>query len=122
MAMNGIICFGCPVIFGVLFIAAIIEVRPMLFSGDKITNAPVQGCISAWLTAQFNGDHNNSPASEQTRVRYILFCSIWTVVVGGAYFIAFLLPVTGIITSQASRRIPSFYSSHGFYGSPLLLR
>ncbi|PPQ75347.1 hypothetical protein CVT26_015153 [Gymnopilus dilepis] len=95
MAMNGVIRFGYPVIFGILLIAAIIE--PLTFL--------LKMCISAWLTAQFNEHHNNSSASEQTRVRYILFCSIWTVVFGGAYFITFLLAVTGIITSIASHSL-----------------
>lgn len=86
--MNTIIRFGYPVIFGLMLIFTIIEM-----------------CISAWLTGQFNARHNNTTADEKTRVRYILFCSVWTIVFGGAYFITFLLAISGIITSIASHSL-----------------
>lgn len=88
MALNAIIRFGYPIIFGILLICTLIEM-----------------CLSAWLTAQFNIHHNNTTADEQTRVRYIIFCSVWTLLFGGAYFITFLLAITGIITSIASHSL-----------------
>ncbi|KAF8868885.1 hypothetical protein CPB84DRAFT_1805999 [Gymnopilus junonius] len=88
MVMNTIIRFGYPIIFGILLASSIIELS-----------------ISAWLTSKFNTMHNNSSTSEKISVRYILFCSVWTIVFGGAYFITFLLAISGIITSIASHTL-----------------
>ncbi|PPQ71298.1 hypothetical protein CVT26_011948 [Gymnopilus dilepis] len=58
--------------------------------------------LSAWLTARYNTHHTFTSHSEKLRVRYILFASIWTFLIGSVYFWLFLLAVAGLFTSIAS--------------------
>ncbi|RDB24337.1 hypothetical protein Hypma_008463 [Hypsizygus marmoreus] len=80
---------GHPVLFSILIVLSIIELS-----------------ISAWLTSRFNTRHDYRNTSERDRVRYILFCSIWTIVFSTFYLVLFLHSATGsVLTSVASHLI-----------------
>ncbi|RXW17497.1 hypothetical protein EST38_g8357 [Candolleomyces aberdarensis] len=48
-------------------------------------------CIAAWLTAKYNSNSDAPFGSVRVRVRYILFCSIWTIVMGTAFLVFLVL-------------------------------
>ncbi|PFH46654.1 hypothetical protein AMATHDRAFT_154152, partial [Amanita thiersii Skay4041] len=80
------------VIFSILILFSIIELS-----------------ISAWLVSRFNSRHNYTTVSERDRVRYILFCSIWTLVTAPIFMVFFLVsPLGNPITSVASHIIYFF--------------
>ncbi|KAF9461971.1 hypothetical protein BDZ94DRAFT_1166796 [Collybia nuda] len=77
---------GHPIIFGLLIIFGIIQLS-----------------LSAWLTSRYNANHNYRNTTERDRVRYVLFCSIWTVVFSFFYLFMFMVNPTGsVLTSVAS--------------------
>jgi len=76
---------GHPIVFGVIVVIAIIEM-----------------CISAWITAKYNTLHNFPNSDLQARVRYILFASIWTVLLSSAYLVLFITMAGNVIASVAS--------------------
>ncbi|KIY65939.1 hypothetical protein CYLTODRAFT_423879 [Cylindrobasidium torrendii FP15055 ss-10] len=76
--IDGHIRRGHPIIFGLLILFGIVELA-----------------ISAWLTSRFSKYHNESSGSEESRVNYTLFCSIWTVVLGAVYLVLFFYAATG---------------------------
>ncbi|KAF9007954.1 hypothetical protein BDQ17DRAFT_1539681 [Cyathus striatus] len=89
MGMDGIIRRGHPIAFSFLILFAIIELS-----------------ISAWLVSRFNAHHNYQNTTERDRVRYVLFCSTWTVVFSCLYLVLFLHSATGsVLTSVASHTI-----------------
>jgi hypothetical protein len=47
----------------------------------------LQLSISAWLTSRYNDHHNFLSTSERDRVRFLLFCSVWST------FLSPILPV-----------------------------
>jgi len=49
--------------------------------------AIIELSISAWLTARYNDHHNFLSTSERDRVRFLLFCSVWST------FLSPILPV-----------------------------
>jgi len=85
MNVNSATRRGHPIVFGFLVVAAIIEM-----------------CIAAWVTAQYNQNHNFPSLSLEARVRYILFASIWTVFLGSLYLVLFMLMAGHKITSIGS--------------------
>jgi len=76
---------GHPIVFGALIVIAIIEM-----------------CIAAWITAKYN-DNQNFPSSDfQARVRFVLFASVWTIVLGSMYMASFITMTESKISSIAS--------------------
>jgi hypothetical protein len=68
--------------------------------------ALIEMCIAAWLTARYNSRHDYPFRAVRTRVRYILFCSVWTIAIGLVYLILFWVTAVGsVITSVASHFI-----------------
>jgi len=79
---------GHPITFGLVIFFSIIELA-----------------ISAWLVSRFNKNHN-ATKSEQDRVRFLLFASIWTVVFGALYMGMFLVSASeSVLTSVLSHGI-----------------
>lgn len=58
--------------------------------------------ISAWLVSRFNLYHNYRNTSERDRVRFVLFCSCWTVVFSILYAVLFWTFTSSILTSVLS--------------------
>ncbi|KAF9474991.1 hypothetical protein BDN70DRAFT_884272 [Pholiota conissans] len=85
MGMESIFRVGQPIMFGMLVVFAIIEM-----------------CISAWVTAKYNSRGDAPNSGVRARVRYILFCSIWTIVFGSGYLVVFLVAATSFLASIAS--------------------
>ncbi|KAF8185701.1 hypothetical protein BJ912DRAFT_190176 [Pholiota molesta] len=88
MGMERLFKVGHPIVFGSLVVFSIIEM-----------------CISAWVTAKYNAHHNFPTSGTRARVRYILFCSVWTIVLGSAYMAVFLAAAGSIFASVASHFI-----------------
>jgi hypothetical protein len=59
-------------------------------------------CIAAWMTAKYNANHNFPDTSLQDRVRYILFASIWTILLGSVYLALFIFMAGNKIASIGS--------------------
>jgi len=85
MNVNAATRKGHPIVFGALVVIAIIET-----------------CIAAWITAKYNANHNSPNSGLQARVRYILFASIWTVLLGSVYLALFIFMAGNKITSIGS--------------------
>ncbi|KAF9040272.1 hypothetical protein BDZ89DRAFT_1060702 [Hymenopellis radicata] len=89
MSMDKHIRRGHTITFGLLIIFGIIELS-----------------LTSWLVSRFNLNHNYSSISERDRVRFVLFCSVWTVVLGLLYAGLFLYSATGsALTSIMSHGI-----------------
>ncbi|KDR86110.1 hypothetical protein GALMADRAFT_235345 [Galerina marginata CBS 339.88] len=88
MAIDSFIRIGHPITFGALLVFSIIEM-----------------CISAWLTAKYNAHHNYPSSSVKARVRYLLFVSIWTILISSVYLVAFLVASSSFVASVASHFI-----------------
>ncbi|KIY51963.1 hypothetical protein FISHEDRAFT_36087 [Fistulina hepatica ATCC 64428] len=94
MSIDQHIIRGHRILFGLILVFAIIQMS-----------------LSAWLTARFNKHHNQRSNTERDRVRYVLFCSIWTIVFTSLYLVGFWYSATGfILTSVASHFIFVFIS------------
>ncbi|KAH8094641.1 hypothetical protein BXZ70DRAFT_350502 [Cristinia sonorae] len=66
----------------------------------------IQLSISAWLTSQFNKHHNYLSISIRDKTRFILFTSIWTIVVAFLFMILFLHSAGGsVLTSVGSHAV-----------------
>ncbi|KAF9236842.1 hypothetical protein BU15DRAFT_49530 [Melanogaster broomeanus] len=76
---------GHPIVFGLLIFFSIIELA-----------------IAAFLTAQFNTHHNYFSDAERDRVQFILFTSIWTIVMSGLYMAFFFTMPSSVLSSVAS--------------------
>jgi len=88
MAYDSHVRRGHPIIFSLLLIFAIIELS-----------------ISAWLVARFNQHHNFLDTAVRDRTRYLLFCSVWTVLLS-PFFLAMTFVAPGsIFASLASHTI-----------------
>ena len=59
-------------------------------------------CIAAWITAKYNANHNFPNSGLRARVRYTLFVSVWTVLVGGVYLVLFMTMAGSMISSLVS--------------------
>ncbi|KAF8638396.1 hypothetical protein AX17_002239 [Amanita inopinata Kibby_2008] len=88
MSFNTAIRYGHPIIFTLLILFSIIELS-----------------ISAWLISRFNSGHPPVSHSEGDRVRFILFCSIWTLVTAPFFMIMFLIAALGNIFSSVAAHI-----------------
>jgi len=88
MTFDSAIRIGHPIVFGILLVFSIIEM-----------------CISAWITAKYNANHNFPNTGTRTRVRYILFTSIWTIVFGSVYLAAFRAAAGHVLAGIASHFI-----------------
>ncbi|KAH0837826.1 hypothetical protein J3R83DRAFT_6034 [Lanmaoa asiatica] len=76
MAFEDWIRKGHPIVFGLLIVFSIIELS-----------------ISAFLVARFNQYHNYFTTDERDRTAFLLFASIWTIVLSALYtFFFFTLP------------------------------
>lgn len=85
--------------------SAVRRAHPILF-GSIILFSIIEMCIAAWLTARYNARHDYPFKAVRIRVRYILFCSIWTIFVGTIYLILFWVTAVGsIFTSVAAHFI-----------------
>jgi len=71
---DSIIRKGHPLFFGLIIVSCIIEMS-----------------ISAWVTSQYISRHNSPDSGTETRVRFILFTSVWTIVISLAYSLIFQL-------------------------------
>lgn len=92
----GLVIFGLLIIFGIIQVCSICS--RSLFGADSN-----QLALSAWLTSRYNMNHDYLNISERDRVRYVLFCSIWTVVFSFFFFILFIHSATGsVLTSVAA--------------------
>jgi len=73
--------------------------------GGIIVFSIIEMCIAAWITAKYNAHHNFPNSGLRARVRYILFVSIWTVLLGSVYLGVFLTMAGSMITSVFSHFI-----------------
>jgi len=83
--MNDVTRRGHPFVFGALIVFSIIEI-----------------CIAAWITAKYNANHNFPDTGFQNLVRFVLFTSIWTVVLGSMYLMLFICMAGNAFTSVVS--------------------
>jgi hypothetical protein len=65
---------GHPILFGLIIVLAIIEMS-----------------IAAFLTERYNTHHNFPSTTLRDRARFLLFTSIWTIVFGAFYMVAYLV-------------------------------
>lgn len=95
-------CF--PVFFVVIVVIAIIEVcaHPRT---QRYNNPILQLSISAWLTSRYNSRHDFLSATERDRVRFLLFCSIWTTVLSPIFPVLLLLESLEILASVAAHLV-----------------
>jgi len=68
-----------------------------------IVIAIIELAISAWLTARYNSRHDFLSTTERDRVRFLLFCSIWT---------TFLSPIFPVVLSLESLEVFSSVAAH----------
>lgn len=62
--------------------------------------------LSAWLTSRFNKYHDYSSITERDRVRFVLFSSVWTVVLGLLFSVLFFHSASGsVLTSILSHGV-----------------
>ncbi|KAF8816211.1 hypothetical protein BYT27DRAFT_7185025 [Phlegmacium glaucopus] len=81
--------------------AAIRKGHPIMFGGIILFSI-IEMCIAAWITAKYNANHNFPNSGLRARVRYILFISIWTIVLSSLYLGLFLTMAGSMISSVAS--------------------
>lgn len=70
--------------------------------GAIVVFSIIEMCISAWITAKYNANHNFPNSGVRARVRYILFVSIWTILFGSGFLVVFLVATTSALASVAS--------------------
>ncbi|KAN0100114.1 hypothetical protein V8E55_000098 [Tylopilus felleus] len=85
MAFEDWIRKGHPIIFGSLIVFSIIELS-----------------ISAFLVAQFNRHHNYFSTAERDRTAFLLFASIWTIVLSALYMVFFFAIPDNVLNSVGS--------------------
>jgi hypothetical protein len=91
------------VFFVVIVVIAVIEVCPSYMRIQRYDNPFVQLSISAWLTSRYNSHHNFLTTTERDRVRFLLFCSIWTTL---------LSPIFPVVLSLESLEVLSSVAAH----------
>ncbi|KAG2153592.1 uncharacterized protein EDB93DRAFT_1135642 [Suillus bovinus] len=79
---------GHPIVFALIIFFCIIELA-----------------ISAWLTSRFNTYYNYFSLSERDSTRFLLFASIWTIVLSGAYMFFFFSMPDSPMSSVASHLV-----------------
>jgi len=85
MDINTVTRKGHPFVFGALILISIFEM-----------------CIAAWVTAQYNANHNFPDSGFQNLVRFVLFTSLWTVLLGSVYLALFISMAENIFASVVS--------------------
>ncbi|KAI0307662.1 hypothetical protein B0F90DRAFT_1807119 [Multifurca ochricompacta] len=70
----------------------------------------LQLAISAWLTGRYNSRHNFLSTTERDRVRFLLFCSIWTTFLSPIFPAVLLLGWVKVLSSVAAHVIFMFLS------------
>lgn len=71
----------------------------------QVAQGSSQLSISAWLTARYNEHHNFLSKTERDRVRFLLFCSVWTIVLAPVFLTSFLTSPGSIFASVAAHGI-----------------
>lgn len=64
--------------------------------------ALVELFIAVWLTAKYNANDNFPTSETPSRVRYLLFMSIWIIVFGIVYLVGFFVAENSILASVGS--------------------
>ncbi|KAI9454920.1 hypothetical protein BJY52DRAFT_1261873 [Lactarius psammicola] len=72
--------------------------------------AIIELAISAWLTSRYNSRHDFLSTTERDRVRFLLFCSIWTTVLSPIFPVLLFLESLEILASVAAHIIFLFVS------------
>ncbi|KAH9982321.1 hypothetical protein BGW80DRAFT_17546 [Lactifluus volemus] len=72
--------------------------------------ALIELSISAWLTARYNSRKDFLSTTERDRVRFLLFCSIWTTVLSPVFPILLYLEQAAVLTNVAAHAIFLFVS------------
>ena len=80
----------------------------------------IEMSIAAWITAKYNSRHNFPSSGTRARVRYTLFVSIWTIVIGTAYLIGFLVAASSVFSSVASHFVLYVLSHSTHHLTPFL--
>ncbi|KAL4068938.1 hypothetical protein V8B97DRAFT_771530 [Scleroderma yunnanense] len=88
MAFDNHMQRGYPIVFGLI----------LLFSAIELA-------ISAWLTARFSARHDYFSTDELDRTHFILFSSIWTIVVSVFYLLFFFVLPSTVMSSVLSHII-----------------
>ncbi|KAA1478087.1 hypothetical protein DENSPDRAFT_657396 [Dentipellis sp. KUC8613] len=88
MAFDNHVRRGHPITFTLIIIFAIIELA-----------------LSAWLTARFNDHHNFLSNAVRDRVRFLLFCSVWTLVFAPFFMVLFFVAPGSWLASLAAHGI-----------------
>lgn len=65
----------------------------------------LQLAISAWLTSRYNAHHNYLSITERDRTRFLLFTSIWTVVISALYSGFFFGLTDSVVSSVGSHAV-----------------
>ena len=79
---------------------------------QRYDNPILQLAISAWLTARYNSRHDFLSTTERDRVRFLLFCSIWT---------TFLSPIFPVVLSLESLEVFTSVAAHLILFVPLIM-
>ncbi|KAN0135645.1 hypothetical protein V8E53_006536 [Lactarius tabidus] len=72
--------------------------------------AVIELSISAWLTSRYNSHHNFLTTTERDRVRFLLFCSIWTTLLSPIFPIVLSLESLEVLSSVAAHLVFLFVS------------
>ncbi|KAH9176851.1 hypothetical protein EDB89DRAFT_1936840 [Lactarius sanguifluus] len=72
--------------------------------------AIIELSISAWLTSRYNSRHDFLSTTERDRVRFLLFCSVWTTVLSPIFPVLLLLGSLEILASVAAHLVFLFVS------------
>lgn len=86
---------------------AIIEVSCyVLFPSAFFLNTlHMQMCITAWITAKYNSHHNFPNSGLRARIRYLLFVSVWTILLSSAFLALFITMADNMLVSLASHAL-----------------
>ncbi|KAG6330162.1 hypothetical protein ID866_8926 [Astraeus odoratus] len=76
--------------------------KPAVIFGLILFFSVIQLAISAWLTSRFDARHDYFSVDERDRTRFILFSSIWTVVVSSVYLLFFFMFPSTVMSSVLS--------------------
>lgn len=92
------------VFFVAILVFSIIEVCTLTIF-QQYDNSVLQLSISAWLTARFNSRHDFLSTTIRDRVRFLLFCSIWTTFLSPFFPVLLLLGSLEVVTSVAAHLV-----------------
>lgn len=72
--------------------------------------AIIELSISAWLTSRYNSRHDFLSTTERGRVRFLLFCSVWTTFLSPIFPVLLFLGGLEILASVAAHLVFLFVS------------